>query len=421
MNGNSKIKVPYSGQGSILGLETVEAVSRTLQQDTLAYGPMRDKFEAEFAAYTGVKYAFTTSNCTTALFLSVQLLGLTPEDEVIVTPQTFWATIRGLQAVGCKLVFADIDPNTLNIDPATIEDKITPRTKAIYLVHLGGLMAEMDPIMEIAQRHNLFVVEDCAHAPGAEYKGRKAGSIGDIGCFSFHSLKNMSTLGEGGMITFNRDDWAELLRPLSSIGVVYEQKPRTEERFGPYEKPAHGYDYEHAAGTYSFDCVGKAIPGNNYRMSEVAAAVGSEQLLKLDNLNETRLKIGQRLDAGLSQIEGVRIQTTPEEYKHVYHLYVFFYQPLEEGNNIEKEEVVRILIEEEGIGMSNRYFPIHLLPEVRAQGHQFGECPVAEKVWFEQHINLPIYPTMTDEQIDHLIAAVRRGVRKVRGNDSGKF
>jgi len=415
MSNKSKLVIPYSGQGSILGLEAVEAVSRTLQQDTLAYGPRRDQFEAEFAAYTGMKYAFTTSNCTTALFLSVQLLGLTAADEVIVTPQTFWATVRGLQAVGCKLVFADIDPNTLNIDPATIEAKITPRTKESYLVHLGGLMADMDPIMEVASRHNLSVVEDCAHAPGAEYKGLKAGSIGDIGCFSFHSLKNMSTLGEGGMITFNRDDWAGMLRPLSEIGVVYERQPRAEESFGPYVKPTHGYEYDHAAGAYSFDCIGPLLVGNNYRMSEVAAAVGSEQLQKLDGLNATRQQIAQRLNKGLSQIDGIRIQETPAGYKHVYHLYVFFYQPLETGSNLEKEEIVRILIEEEGVGMSNRYFPIHLLPEIRAQGHRFGECPLAEKVWFEQHINLPIYPTMTNEQVDYLIAAVGRTLRKVRG------
>ena len=415
MSNKSKTVIPYSGQGSILGLEAVEAVSRTLQQDTLAYGPMRDKFEAEFAAYTGVKYAFTTSNCTTALFLSVQLLGLTAEDEVIVTPQTFWATVRGLQAVGCKLVFADIDPNTLNIDPPAIEAKNTPHTKSIYLVHLGGLMADMDSIMEIARRHNLYVVEDCAHAPGAEYKGRKAGSIGDIGCFSFHSLKNMSTLGEGGMITFNRDDWAGMLRPLSEIGVVYQRQPRAEKRFGPYIKPAHGYEYDHAAGAYSFDCVGSVLVGNNYRLSEVAAAVGSEQLRKLDSLNATRQKLARRLDAGLSKISGIRIQETPAGFKHIYHLYVFFYQPLREGNNLEKEEIVRILIEEEGIGMSNRYFPIHLLPEIRAQGHEFGECPIAEKIWFEQHINLPIYPTMTDEQVDYLITAVSRALSKVRG------
>jgi len=332
-----------------------------------------------------------------------------------VTPQTFWATIRGLQAVGVQLRFADIDPNSLNIDPATIEAKITPRTKAIYLVHLGGLMADMDPIIEIARRHGLYVVEDCAHAPGAEYKGRRAGSIGDIGCFSFHSLKNMSTLGEGGMITFGRDEWAEMIRPLSSIGVVYERRRRTDERFGPYRKPKHGYDYDHSAGAYSYDCVGPVLVGNNYRMSEVAAAVGSVQLRRLDGLNERRWQISRRLDEGLSQIEGIRVQLEPDGYKHVHHLYVFFYQPLREASNEEKEEIVRILYEEEGIGISNRYFPIHLLPEVRAQGHEFGECPVAEKVWFEQHINLPIYPTLRTDQVDHMIEAVGRAVRKVRG------
>ena len=406
--------VPYSGQGSILGLEEIEAIARTLQQDTLAYGPMRDKFEAKFAEYIGVKYAFSTTNCTTALYLSVQLLGLTPEDEVIVTPQTFWATIRGLQSTGVQLRFADIDPNTLNIDPATIEDKITPRTKAIYLVHLGGLMADMDPIVDIARRHDLYVVEDCAHAPGAEYKGRKAGSMGDIGCFSFHSLKNMSTLGEGGMITFNRDDWAEMIRPLSSISVVYEQTPRAEERFGPYLKPTHQYG-DHALGAYSYDCGGPVLVGNNYRMSEVAAAVGSVQLRKLDHLNEMRRQIGQRLNEALSQIEGIRVQREPEGYKHVYHLYVFFYQPLQEGSNREKEELIRILDAEEGVEIQNRYFPIHLLPEIRAQGHRFGECPVAEKIWFEQHVNLPIYPALPADQVEFVVEAVARAVQKVRG------
>jgi perosamine synthetase len=406
-------KVPYAGQGSILSLEEVEAVARTLQQDTLAYGPSRDRFEAEFAAYTGVKYAYTTSNCTTALFLSVQLLELKAGDEVIVTPQTFWATVRGLQAAGVSLVFGDIDPNTLNLDPTTIEAKITPRTKAIYLVHLSGLMADMDPIMEIARRHNLYVVEDCAHAPGAEYKGRKAGSIGDIGCFSFHSLKNMSTLGEGGMITFNREEWAAKIRPLSSIGAVYTRKPRAEERFGPYIKSAYAYG-DHAAGAFSYDAVGSVRPGNNYRMSEVAAAVGSVQLHKLDGLNEMRIKIAQRLNEGLAEIDGIRVQRTPLGYKHIYHLYVFFYQPMIENSNLEKENLIRILDQDDGIEIVNRYFPIHLLPEVRCMGHAFGECPVAEKTWFEQHINLPIYPMLSLEQIDYMIERIGAAIKKVR-------
>ena len=417
MSEKSKYRVPYSGQGSIFGLDTIEALARVLQQDTLAYGPSRDRFEAEFAEYAGARHAFTTTNCTTALHLSVQLLGLGPEDEVIITPQTFWATIRGLQSAGVQLRFADIDPNTLNIDPATIEDKITPRTRAIYLVHLGGLMADMNPIMDIARRHNLAVVEDCAHAPGADYRGRKAGSIGDIGCFSFHSLKNMSTMGEGGMITFNRDDWAAILRPLSSIGAIYDRKPRESETIGPYKKPVHRYG-DHAAGAYSFDCVGPVRVGNNYRMSEAAAAVGSVQLRKLDALDDRRREIGQRLNEGLAQIDGIRIQQEPADRRHIYHLYVFFYQPLIEGNNDEKEELIRILDAELGVEIQNRYFPIHLLPEIRAQGHYYGECPVAEKIWFEQHVNLPIYPSMINEQVDYTIDAVRCAVAAVRGSRS---
>ena len=414
MSPNNRYKVPYAGQGSIMGLEEVEAVARTLQQDTLAYGPRRDQFEAEFAAYTGVKYAFTTTNCTAALYLSVQLLELVPGDEVIVTPQTFWATVRGLQAAGVTLRFGDIDPNTLNLDPATIESKITPKTKAIYLVHLGGLMADMDAIMEIAHRHNLFVVEDCAHAPGAEYKGRKAGSIGDIGCFSFHSLKNMSTLGEGGMITFNRDEWAPKIRPLSSIGALYNRQARAEEKFGPYVRSPYEYA-DHSAGAFSFDATGAIRVGNNYRMSEVAAATGSVQLHKLDGFNQMRIAIGQRLNEGLAEIDGIRVQRTPSGYKHIYHLYVFFYQPLKEGSNQEKETLIRILDQDDGIEVINRYFPIHLLPEIRSQGHAFGECPVAEKVWFEQHVNLPIFPTLSLDQADYMIERIGQAVKKVRG------
>ena len=183
-----------------------------LKQESQTMGPQVAMFQKEFAKIFEVKHAFATSNCTTAMHVATQAFGIKAGDEVIVTPITFIATSLVILKEGAKPVYADIDPKTFNIDPKQIESKITPKTKAIYVVHYGGQMCDMDPIMAIAKKHNLFVLEDCAHAHGAKYKGRQAGSIGDIGCFSFHSLKNMMTLGEGGMITTNNDTFADKIQ-----------------------------------------------------------------------------------------------------------------------------------------------------------------------------------------------------------------
>ena len=189
-------KVPYSGISNRLGLEEAEALVRVLQQDILCKGPTAEVFEKQFAEKIGARFALATSSCTTALFLSAQILGLKEGDGVITTPQTFWVTTWPMLVRKCVIRFADIDPNSLNMDPATVEPLVTEKTKAIYVVHHGGQAVDMDPILEIARKYNLKVVEDCAHAPGAKYKGRFVGTLGDIGCFSFHSLKNMTT-GEG--------------------------------------------------------------------------------------------------------------------------------------------------------------------------------------------------------------------------------
>lgn len=406
-------RVPHSGRGSLIGLDAVEAILRTLQSDTLAYGPVRDEFEKRFAAFVGSRYGFTTSSCTAALYVSAQLLGLAHGDEVITTPQSFWATIRPLQAAGVTLRFADIDPNSLNLDPLHLEKHITDRTRAIYLVHMGGLPADMDAILAIARKHRLYVVEDCAHAVGATYKGRPVGSLGDIGCFSFHSVKNMSTLGEGGMITFSRDDWAEMVRPLRSIGVVYKPRRREDWRIGPYVKASYAYG-DHSGNAFEHDCEGPVTVGQNYRLSEPAAAVGITQLRDLGAFNERRREIASLLNDGLEDIEGIRLQHVPAGYTHAYHLFVFFYQPRVAGTNREKDELIRLLDSEERIQIINRFFPLHLLPEIRAQGHAFGECPVAERTWFEEHINLPIYPMLTDQQVAAMVDAVRRAVGTVR-------
>jgi len=403
-------KVPYSNISNRLGLEEAEALVKVLQQDGLSKGPTAHRLEQAFCAKIGVKYGLAMNSCTTALMLSAQVLGLKEGDEVITTPQTFWVTTWPMLVRRCKIRFADIDANSLNIDPQTIEPLVTSRTRAIYVVHHGGQAVDMDPVMEIARRHNLAIVEDCAHAPNALYNGQAVGSIGDIGCFSFHSLKNMTT-GEGGMLTTNRADLFELAEPLGTIHMTGKMHERADKRIGPYAEPAYYKDW-HAKSSFNMDYDNNEFEvGCNYRMSELQAAVGLVQLQKLDALNDGRRAIAQRLNDGLRGIKGVTLQEEKPYARHIYHLYTFFYHPEVVGAS--KDEFIRYLEQEEGIQIAIRYFPVHLLAEFRALGFRYGECPVAEKLYFENQIQLPIYNHLTDEQIEHMISGVRRAVEKL--------
>ncbi|MGQ9682414.1 MAG: DegT/DnrJ/EryC1/StrS family aminotransferase [Anaerolineae bacterium] len=403
-------KVPYSGISNRPGLEEATAVLQALQQDALSFGPLVPKLAAEFAAFTGAKHAVTVSSCTAALQLTVQLLRLQPGDEIISTPQTFWATLWPLVARRCRIRFADIDPNSLNIDPNTIEPLITPKTKAIYLVHHGGQAADLDPVLEIARRHGLRVVEDCAHAPGARYKGRCVGTLGDFGCFSFHSLKNM-TAGEGGMLVTNDEELLQGAPQLLSIGALGEMRERAERTIGPYAEPKYHRD-GHARNAYRLEYVRDDFEvGTNYRMSELEAALALVQLRRLDELNERRRTIARRLNDGLRDVPGIVLQQEKPYAYHIYHLYTLFFQPEVVGAC--KDDFIRCLEQDEGIQIILRYFPVHLLPEFRARGHRFGECPVAEKVYFEQQVELPIYGHLSDEQIEHMIRGVRRSIERL--------
>ncbi|MFZ0282230.1 MAG: DegT/DnrJ/EryC1/StrS family aminotransferase, partial [Bacteroidales bacterium] len=221
MNDGVDVKVPYSFFGSIYDEDEERMLLSVLRQESQTMGPQVTMFQREFARAFEVKNAFATSNCTTAMHAATQAMGIKAGDEVIVTPITFIATSLVILKEGAKPVYSDIDPRTFNIDPGKIEEKITPRTKAIFVVHYGGQMCDMDPIMDIARKHNLFVMEDCAHAHGAKYKGRQAGTIGDIGCFSFHSLKNMTTLGEGGMITTNDDKFSDKIQRMRVMSITH--------------------------------------------------------------------------------------------------------------------------------------------------------------------------------------------------------
>ena len=399
------------GKGSTFGQEEVDAVAKAMQGETLAYGPLRDEFEAEFAKYIGVKHAVSTTSCTTALYLATQLLRIKEGDEVVCTPLSFRATVLPLRARDVKIRFGDIDPNSLNLDPDSIEDKITEKTKAIYLVHYGGQPADMDRIMAIARKHDLYVVEDCAHAPGAEYKGKKIGCHGDLACYSFHSLKNMSLGGEGGMLVINRDellDAALKLRSMSSYGEL-EEKPQP--GFGPYLQadPNMGDDNK-GCWTHQFGEIYEF--GNNYRISEIQAAIGLVQLTKLNGFNEKRREIAHYLDEHLSKIDGITVQKVPDHVKHIYHLYTIFYEP--EIVGAPRREFTRILNADKKIMLYLRYVPLHLFLESPSFGHKLGECPVAEKNYFENQVGLPINPRMTRQDCDYIIESVTDAIKTLK-------
>jgi dTDP-4-amino-4,6-dideoxygalactose transaminase len=394
-----KIKVPYLFFGSIFDEEEEKAVLAAMKQDSLTMGENTAAFQKEFAEYHGVKHAFAVTSCTTAMHVATQVFGIKPGDEVIVTPNTFIATTLVILKEGGIPVYADIDPKTYNISPAEIEKKITPKTKAIYVVHYGGQMCDMDPIMEIARKHNLYVLEDCAHAPGAEYKGRKAGSIGDVGCFSFHSLKNMTTLGEGGMITTNRDDF---VKPISMLRCMNIQEWPPERKTEDYWYPSH-FDVEDVNGKW----------GCNYRMNEIQAAVGRTQLKKLDMLNAKRQEIGRYINKGLEGIEGITTVYEDPNCKHVYHLYTLCVE--EEILGVDRDAFLRVLYREEGVQGILHYEPNYLFTGLQKMGrYQKGDCPVAEKFFYKRELNLPMHPRLTKEEQDIMIQAVKNTVEKVR-------
>lgn len=390
-----KLKVPYSFFGSIYDNDETEGVAAAMKQDSQTMGPQVQHFQKEFAKMCGTKYAFATTNCTTAMHVCSQVIGLRPGDEVIVTPNTFIATSLVVLKEGATPVYADIDPRTFNIDPVEVEKKVTSRTKAIYVVHYAGQMVDMDPIMEIARKYHLVVLEDCAHAPGAEYKGRKAGSIGDFGCFSFHSLKNMTTLGEGGMITCNNDRYAEGIDKLRCMNLDHWKNQVD------YWIPSH-FDVVDVDGKW----------GNNYRMNEAQAAVGVAQLKKLDMLNSKRIENGRYITEGLQGIKGITPVYEDPNCKHIYHLYTVCVDEKELGAS--RDEFLRVLYREEGIQGILHYQPTYHFTGLKKMGYAQDICPKAEEFFYRRELNTPHHPRLTKDELDMIITGIKNAAKKVR-------
>ncbi|MGW0881246.1 DegT/DnrJ/EryC1/StrS aminotransferase family protein [Streptomyces sp. NPDC002671] len=403
-------EVPYLPLGSTVGAPEIAAVTEAMSSgETLSGGPWRERFESDFRAYVGTPYAMSTTSGTVSLELATHLLGLRPGDEVIVTPQTYQATIQPLlQYPDVTVKFCDIRNDTLNMDPRCLERLIGPKTRAVILVHYGGHPADMREITDIARAHGALVIEDAAHALGASYHGERPGSLADIGCFSFHASKNITTLGEGGMVTFADEGWAERLDRLrgNEVDARFVARQHT---FGDSKEPLPGALYPGSA--YTHDMVAMLRHGTNATLGEAAAAMGTAQLAVLPELVGRRRMIAVRLRETLRAFDGmVDVCEEPAGVVHAQHLFAFF---VREPDLLNRNRLLHEL-DERGVQTPLRYFPLHLLPEWRSRGHHYGECPTAEQVWFHEQVNLPCHPGLSDKQVDMLCDLLSDALRAAR-------
>ncbi|WP_342533944.1 UDP-4-amino-4,6-dideoxy-N-acetyl-beta-L-altrosamine transaminase [Lysinibacillus sp. FSL K6-0057] len=367
---NLKEFISYGKQS--IDEEDIQTVIDTLRSPNLTQGPKVTEFEQAVANYIGVKYAVAFCNGTAALHGACYAAGIVEGDEVITSPITFAASANCVRYVGGTVVFVDIDPETYNIDPKRIQEKITVETKAIIPVDFTGQPANMDEIMEIAKEHNLVVIEDGAHSFGAEYKGQKVGTQADMTMFSFHPVKPITT-AEGGVIVTNNEEYYKKLLKFRSHGI--EQTSYAQEQGGwYYEMTELGY---------------------NYRMTDLQAALGLSQMTKLDQFIERRREIAKLYTETLKEIKYI---ITPQQLDNTvsgWHLYM-----------IQLKGVNRKYIFEEmhaaNIGVHVHYIPVYWHPYYQQLGYKKGLCPVAED-WYKNALTLPIHPQLSDEEVTFIL------------------
>jgi perosamine synthetase len=380
--------------GTEYGLEEEQAIIEVLRKNAPTSGDACIQFEKDFAAYCGSAHARVVTNGTAALFLSLKAFDIGPGDHVLTTPLTWIATAAVAVTLGADVDFVDIDPDTYNLDASSLEEKLTPNTKVVIPVHLYGQCCDMDPMIALANKHGFAIVEDACHALGAEYGGRKAGTFGKTGCFSFHEQKNISTLGEGGIII--TDDSALFERIAlyrSHCARVYGKSTKycqlDESKF-PMGKRFWWQDFD--------DC------GYNFRMTDIQAAVGSVQLKKLDRFNQRRIENAVYLTAGLRDVPGLKLPKVAPGCKHVFHLYPVEIDPDVYG--MTKEDFIYAMLYERGIKVGTHYNPLNWTTAFQSRGFKRGQFPIAEAA-AERLVTLPINPRQTREALDYLIDSIK--------------
>jgi UDP-4-amino-4,6-dideoxy-N-acetyl-beta-L-altrosamine transaminase len=359
-----------------------KAISEALKSRWLTGGPIAVQFEKQFADYVGVKHAVSVSSCTAALHLAMRVLNIKSGDEVIVPDVTFAATANAPLFVGATPVFADIDEKTFNISPKDLLNRITPKTKAIIPVHYGGQPCDMKELIEIAEDYKLHIVEDCAHSLGAEYNGKKTGSFGVFGCFSFYPTKIITTL-EGGMITTNDENLAKKLRILREHGMSKTAIDRESEASWYYDVVDLGY---------------------NYRLNELQAALGISQLARADEGIKRRIEAARYYKKRL-KCNGVVIPYEAPHRSHIFHLFVI---KVDKDRFSKSRDDLFKKLSSNGVGVSLHYTPLHKLSLykkfINSKTNKFS---VAEQI-YQQILSLPLYPTMTETDIDFVAEKIEK-------------
>lgn len=380
-----EVLLPYARQS--VNEEDVAAVSSTLRSDFLTTGPRVVEFEKVFAEFTGAANAVAVSNGTTALHCALAAIGLKRGDEVITTPMTFAATANSVLMQGAKPVFCDVREDTLLINPDLIEEKITSNTKAIIAVDYTGQPCEYDELRSIANKHNLYLIDDACHALGGSYKGKSVGTLADLNTFSFQPTKPLAT-GEGGMITTDNEEFAEHMRRFRNHGMNRDAATRQNTNSWFYEIEELGY---------------------NHRLSDIHCALGISQLTRVKKWGDRRREIAAIYDKAFSGIPQINPLEKREDNVHGYHLYVVQINPemLSKGRND-----IFIALRAENIGVNLHYIPTHLFAFYqKTLGTYPGLCPIAESA-YDRILSLPMFADMTDSDAGDVVAAVQKVCNK---------
>jgi perosamine synthetase len=367
--------LPYGRQW--VDEDDIAAVQAVLRSDWLTTGPAVDEFENAVAEFTGARYGVAVSSGTAALHCAAYALGIRPGDEVIVSPMTFAASANAVIYQGGTPVFADVEADTLLIDPAEVERKISPRTSAVVAVDYAGQPCDYDALQWLCQRHGIPLIADACHSLGARYRGRPVGTLSPLTVFSFHPVKHITT-GEGGMIVTDNEALAKRMRTFRNHGITTDHRQRASNGAWFYEMVDLGF---------------------NYRISDIQCALGTSQLARLPQWIERRREIAARYDAAFERHGSIRPLATRAGACHAYHLYVVRVEA-------RHRQEIFLRLRERGIGANVHYIPVHLHPYYRERFCTSpGLCPVAEAA-YEQILSLPIFPRMSDDDIGRVVSAM---------------